>query len=90
MAADELGSERDRIELQDRFSQLRPEILETLRTLLNLLRSPGNLNNSVVQVSLITSDRHSRWRRPILTSPRLPRSSCAPRRIHLPIIHMLL
>lgn len=32
MAADELGSERDRIELEDRFAQLRPEILETLRT----------------------------------------------------------
>ncbi|KAL4077069.1 hypothetical protein V8B97DRAFT_1378901 [Scleroderma yunnanense] len=31
IAADELGSERDRIELEDRFSQLRPEILETLR-----------------------------------------------------------
>ncbi|KIM58886.1 hypothetical protein SCLCIDRAFT_127429 [Scleroderma citrinum Foug A] len=31
MAADELGSERDRIELEDRFAQLRPEILETLR-----------------------------------------------------------
>ncbi|KAI6045772.1 hypothetical protein EDC04DRAFT_3031700 [Pisolithus marmoratus] len=31
MAADEPGTQRDRIELEDRFSQLRPEILETLR-----------------------------------------------------------
>ncbi|KAF8843579.1 hypothetical protein BDN67DRAFT_964047 [Paxillus ammoniavirescens] len=31
MAADEPGSERDRTELEDRFAQLRPEILETLR-----------------------------------------------------------
>ncbi|KIK91679.1 hypothetical protein PAXRUDRAFT_830622 [Paxillus rubicundulus Ve08.2h10] len=31
MAADEPGSERDRMELEDRFAQLRPEILETLR-----------------------------------------------------------
>ncbi|KAI6036255.1 hypothetical protein BKA83DRAFT_108575 [Pisolithus microcarpus] len=31
MAADEPGSQRDRMELEDRFSQLRPEILETLR-----------------------------------------------------------
>lgn len=31
MGADEPGSQRDRIELEDRFSQLRPEVLETLR-----------------------------------------------------------
>ncbi|KAF9227508.1 hypothetical protein BS17DRAFT_746046 [Gyrodon lividus] len=31
MAADEPGSERDKTELEDRFAQLRPEILETLR-----------------------------------------------------------
>ncbi|OJA08151.1 hypothetical protein AZE42_03589 [Rhizopogon vesiculosus] len=31
MAADEPGSERDHIELKERFDQLRPEILETLR-----------------------------------------------------------
>ncbi|KAG6334835.1 hypothetical protein ID866_4257 [Astraeus odoratus] len=31
VAADEPGSERDKTELEDRFSQLRPEILETLR-----------------------------------------------------------
>ncbi|KAI6005623.1 hypothetical protein EDD15DRAFT_2212668 [Pisolithus albus] len=34
MAADEPGSQRDRMELEDRFSQLRPEILETLPSLL--------------------------------------------------------
>lgn len=31
MAADEPGCEKDRIELEARFSQLRPEILETMR-----------------------------------------------------------
>ncbi|KIJ69004.1 hypothetical protein HYDPIDRAFT_172503 [Hydnomerulius pinastri MD-312] len=31
MAAEEPGTERDRTELEDRFAQLRPEILETLR-----------------------------------------------------------
>jgi nuclear pore complex protein Nup133 len=30
IAADEPGSERDHIELKERFDQLRPEILETL------------------------------------------------------------
>jgi nuclear pore complex protein Nup133 len=39
MAADEPGSERDRTELEDRFAQLRPEILETLREQLPILQS---------------------------------------------------
>jgi len=33
IGVDEPGSERDHIELQERFDQLRPEILETLRML---------------------------------------------------------
>ena len=35
MAADDPNSPRERKELEDRFLQLRPEILETLRTLLS-------------------------------------------------------
>lgn len=35
MAADDPNSQRDRKELEDKFAQLRPEVLETLRTLLS-------------------------------------------------------
>jgi len=42
MAADDPNSQRDRKELEERFAQLRPEVLETLRTLLSEQRSsPG-------------------------------------------------
>jgi hypothetical protein len=40
MAADDPNSQRDRKELEDKFAQLRPEVLETLRTLLSNKDSP--------------------------------------------------
>lgn len=36
-AADESGSERERKELDERFAQLRPEVLETLRKPMNFI-----------------------------------------------------
>lgn len=35
MAADDPSSQRDRKDLVDKFTQLRPEVLETLRALLS-------------------------------------------------------
>jgi nuclear pore complex protein Nup133 len=35
VAADESGSKRERQELEEKFGQLRPEVLETLRTTIN-------------------------------------------------------
>ena len=35
MAADDPNSQRDKKDLEDKFAQLRPEVLETLRTLLS-------------------------------------------------------
>ena len=35
MAADDPNSQRDKKELEDKFAHLRPEVLETLRTLLS-------------------------------------------------------
>lgn len=52
MAADDPNSQRDRKELEERFAQLRPEILETLRT---LQRSSPGFSSWIISCVGVTS-----------------------------------
>lgn len=70
MATDEPGSERDHIELKERFDQLRPEILETLRMFSFFLIPHPHFPNCPMnlQVSLLISQTLLRSPHPTPTS----------------------